>query len=472
MDREKNKLKEKEITNKELIGIIKEKDVEINEYKIKLKLAQEEIDSIKNELNNLRQELNNSIKFEVDTEDKIEIEENKDPIPTLVLGECSMENEEIDKCFEDNSSKEIYNFFGDIKLEANNEESNESKNNIEIVEKVSEEFNEYIELPIEEDNQSETKNIDSDKLEDVSDKNDLIDSNYESTDKNNELFENLKVAFIDNNNYQCIKFINDILDNIKNMENSFTYEESITLIYLSYFYNKLEELLNKSKVINNYYLSEADEVKLLRNILEEKDYPIYKEVRECLYIKIKNNKNLFKTLDTIIKVRIIDKINNILYKNFDFVYSINDIEYGEETTNIKAWVKEKNGFIWRLVEGLYSEKKEKLYMLDSSIYVLKLNINESIKEEIKSQKNYNDFLREVSIKDNDIVTKNENKSENIIKDKEIKNEEVNKEEKISNTIVNKKIILEDQNEEVRSNHNKWFNFKEKIASRIKKDHNK
>lgn len=473
MHREKNKLKENEISDKKLIEIIKEKEIEIKEYKRKLKLAEEEIYSIKKELNNLKQEINKSIKVEVEREDKLEIEEDKDSIPTLVLGEASSECEEINECLEEDNFDENYNFFGDTNIEKNNsEENNDNKNYIEISDELPEESTENVEEISEDINDSEMKNIDNYKVEELYNKNNLVHNDDENTDKNNELFENLKVAFIDNNKYECEKILNLILENINNLENNFTYEESITLIYLSYFYSKLEELLNKSKVMNNYYLSECDEVKLLRKILEEKDYPIYKEVTERICIEIKNNKNLFKAVDTIIKVRILDKINNILYKSFDFVCSINDIEYGEETINIKAWVKEKNGFVWRLVEGLYSKKKEKIYMLDSSIYVLRLNINESIKEEIQSQKNYNGSLGQASIKEDVIVTKEENKSEDIIKDKEDSNEEVIKEKQTSNTIINKEIILEDKKAEVKSGHNKWFNLKEKISLRLKRDNDK
>ena len=90
----------------------------------------------------------------------------------------------------------------------------------------------------------------------------LIILTYENEEKNNDLLENLKLSFIENKNYKCIESLNVILENIKNIEDVFTYEDSIILMYLSYFYNKLEELLNKSEVINNYYLSESNEIKL------------------------------------------------------------------------------------------------------------------------------------------------------------------------------------------------------------------
>ena len=61
-----------------------------------------------------------------------------------------------------------------------------------------------------------------------------------------------------------------------------------------------------------------------------------------------------------------DKINDISYKVFDEVYSVKDLKYGEENITLKAWVKEKNQHKYRLVEGLYCNATEKLYMLESS----------------------------------------------------------------------------------------------------------
>lgn len=446
MDRGKFKLREKEINEKELIEIIKEKELEINEYKRKLKLAEEEIENIKIELKNLKQEINNSI--EVGFDIKEWKEENKGPIATLVLGEDAIQYDEVEECSE----------------AINEEKVNDNKNDIEIIDESSKESIEYI-LDMSEDiNNINFENIDNVKLEDVYQENDLINSTDENEEKNKDLLENLKLSFIENKNYKCIESLNAILENIKNIEDVFTYEDSIILMYLSYFYNKLEELLNKSEVINNYYLSESNEIKLLKILLAEKDYPIYKEVKECVHIVLKSNKNLFKTLDTMIKVRIIDKINNISYRSFEVVYSVNSIEYGEETINIKAWVKEKNGFIWRLVEGLYSNSKEKLYMLESSIYVLKLNINESIKEEKQYQKDL-------------LITKKESEGENVVKNKIDSNNQVNKEKQIGNnavenTLVSKSIILESQSDGIEDNHNKWRSLKEKIVLKFKKMDNK
>ena len=118
-------------------------------------------------------------------------------------------------------------------------------------------------------------------------------------------------------------------------------------------------------------------------LVKEKEYPIYQEAKEIVSMEIRYDKKLFEELDTIVRVRIIDKINDIAYKVFDEVYSVKDLKYGEENITLKAWVKEKKQHNYRLVEGLYCNATEKLYMLESSICVLGLNIKKLTDEEIK-----------------------------------------------------------------------------------------
>ena len=58
---------------------------------------------------------------------------------------------------------------------------------------------------------------------------------------------------------------------------------------------------------------------------------------------------------------------------------------GVNTSKLKV-LKEKEKTEYRLVEGLYCNTTEKLYMLESSICVLGLNIKKVIDEEINNVK--------------------------------------------------------------------------------------
>ena len=61
MDREKIKLDENIKNKKDLIKIIEEKEIEIENQKLKLQLANEEIEKIKLELEQLKREISESI---------------------------------------------------------------------------------------------------------------------------------------------------------------------------------------------------------------------------------------------------------------------------------------------------------------------------------------------------------------------------------------------------------------------------
>ena len=306
MDRERIKLDKKVSNKKDLLKIIEEKEIEIENQKIKLQLANEEIEKIKLELKELKKDISYSI---------------------------------IDRTDNELEEKRSNSFIGITEKEKNNI-------SIEIVE-VDEDkpideddfLEGYINKIIDEvTNYEEKQNTDEKVTED------LVLDIVEEKEKNKDdltLLEKLKSVFIENKNYNSIEILNNILSNINFIDVDITDEEKVLLLYLGYFYNKLEELLNKSKIINEYYNSEVNEIKLLRMLVKEKEYPIYQEAKEIASMEIRYDKKLFKTLDTIVRVRIMDKISNASYRVFDGVYSVKDLKYGEENITLKAWVKER-----------------------------------------------------------------------------------------------------------------------------------
>ena len=355
MEREKFKLDEKVMNKRELLKVIEEKEIQIENQKLKLKLANEEIEKIKIELRELKKDINDSIIDRVDNvlEEKknksfIRSDEKENNIAIEIV-EID-EDKYIDKNKTIDDGKSIEESINKIMNEVTNYEEKQNINEIAT--------EELVVNTIEEEEETKDKLI---------------------------LIENLKSVFIENKNYQSIEILNEILGEIEFIEANITNEEKILLLYLGYFYNKLEELLEKSKVINEFYYSDVNEVKLLIMLIQEKEYPIYQQEKETVSMKIIDNKNLFNGLDTILRGRIIDKIKSISYKVFDGVYSIKDIKQGEESITLKGWVKERDKESYKLVEGLYCNTTEKLYMLESSIYVLGLNIKLSKDNEFKIQ---------------------------------------------------------------------------------------
>lgn len=377
MEREKFKLDEIVRNKKELLKIIEEKEIQIEDQKLKLQLANEEIEKIKIELKELKKDISASIIERVDNQ----LEEKKS-----------------------NTFRRI----------------NEKENNIsiELVE-VEENKQIYGNEPIDKEKQNTNEIL----------AEELVVNSIEDKEKAEDkliLIENLKLVFIENNNYKSIEILNEILGNIKFIENNITDEEKILLLYLGYFYNKLEELLKKSEVINEFYYSDINEIKLLIMLIEEKEYSIYQQVKETVLMKIIDNKKLFNGLDTILRVRIIDKIKNVSYKVFDVVYSIKDIKQGQESITLKAWVKERDKENYKLVEGLYCKDTEKLYMLESSIYILGLNIkylmdDESQTQNIQKIEDLSDNKQEKNNKVNNLKEKYEKNDEYYIDDEDDSN---------------------------------------------------
>lgn len=354
MKREKFKLDEKIINKRELLKIIEEKEIQIENQKLKLQLANEEIEKIKIELRELKRDISNSIIDRVDN----------------VLYEKKSNTFRRNAKKENNISIDIVEVYEDKYIDENM--------TIDEGESVEESINKIM---------NEASNYEKEKKSNEIVTEELVVNSIEEENTEDKLIliEDLKSVFIENKNYESIEILNEILGNIKFIENNITDEEKTLLIYLGYFYNKLEELLEKSKVINEFYYSDINEIKILIMLIEEKEYPIYQQAKETVLMKIIDNKKLFNGLDTILRGRIIDKIKSISYKVFDGVYSIKDIRRGEKIITLKAWVKERDKENYKLVEGLYCNTTEKLYMLESSIYVLSLNIKYLMNNESQVQ---------------------------------------------------------------------------------------
>lgn len=353
MDREKIKLDENIKNKKDLIKIIEEKEIEIENQKLKLQLANEEIEKIKLELEQLKREISESIvdTFNIDLKEKrlsniIEISEKEKSNISIELVEIN-EEEFID------------------------EHINDIENETDVMGK--------------KDSANEDIRVDNDIIVEELE----VNSIEEKEEDELTLIERLKLVFIENKDSDIKQILDEILNSIIDIEYTLRFENKIFLLYISYFYNKLDELLNKSKAINECYNLENDEVNLLKMIIKEKEYSLYNEEKEIVSNIVKDNKNLFINLDAIVRGRIIDKIKNTSYKAFEGVYSVKDLMYGEKNITLKAWVKEKENDTYRLVEGLYSNNTDKLYMLEVSIGILGLNIKKLTDDELKDLNSQN-----------------------------------------------------------------------------------
>ena len=446
-------------------------------------------DGIKDEKINTQN--NEIIEFELNKEE----EEKSEKLTDITIEEIDSEIQLSLKKISGEIERELENIANEIvkeddeKAEFKDEEGKNLKKQLEyknqyiennlLEDTENDNLNEENELKINLDedlHKNKTKNS-KDTIESVEEIIGQIESkmNEEDNKESLSLLKNIKNSFIENNNYECIIALNKFMDNIKHIEKYLTSKDIIMLMYLGYFYEKLNNLLEKSKKVNEFYISENEESKLLRFIILEKGFPINKDANSCVE-EMLNNKNLFNSLETMVKGNIIERIHNIAYKKFDEVFSIKDIVHGEDIINIKAWVKKKDKLGWKLVEGLYSNGTNKLYMLESAISILNLNYN---KERIVSN-NLESNVSVKSIKKTEV--KEDNSTENIKLDndplvKNIEIEENNKNQSnINNTCkIDKNKILKEVKEKVKEenigddeNDYGWRNLKNKIFSKFKR----
>lgn len=446
-------------------------------------------DGIKDEKINTQN--NEIIEFELNKEE----EEKSEKLTDITVEEIDSEIQLSLKKISGEIERELENIANEIvkeddeKAELKDEEGKNLKKQLE-------DKNQYIENNLLEDTENDNLNEENelkinldedlhknkttnskDTIESVEEIIGQIESkmNEEANKESLSLLKNIKNSFIENNNYECIIALNKFMDNIKHIEKYLTSKDIIMLMYLGYFYEKLNNLLEKSKKVNEFYISENEESKLLRFIILEKGFPINKDANSCVE-EMLNNKNLFNSLETMVKGNIIERIHNIAYKKFDEVFSIKDIVHGEDIINIKAWVKKKDKLGWKLVEGLYSNGTNKLYMLESAISILNLNYN---KERIVSN-NLESNVSVKSIKKAEVKEKNSTENIKLDNDPLVKNIEIEENNKnqsnINNTCkIDKNKILKEVKEKVKEenigddeNDYGWRNLKNKIFSKFKR----
>ncbi len=328
------KLKKENEKNKieELLKIIEENKIQIEEYKESLTSANEKIKVLEEELRIIKEKY-------LEDENNYATKENKEEIEVLILGNNNIDLEEDIILSEECSSE---------KLEQKEELESKSLNDKDIDSKIKNE-----DEVIYNDNKIKDNNIQSDLYEE-------------------NILTILKEYYLLNNEEKIKTILDTIISKIKILEKEFDTNDMLLLIYISYFNNLLEKLLNESDEINKYYLSNSREITLLNIIIEERKCKVYESITECSQNYIKINRNIFEGFVDEIKEKLIDDINKLTYRAFNFTYKINSIEYGVDTHNITAWARDNENSTWRLVEGLVSDSGHEFYLLQTVIKILNL----------------------------------------------------------------------------------------------------
>ena len=208
------KLKKENEKNKieELLKIIEENKIQIEEYKESLTSANEKIKVLEEELRIIKEKY-------LEDENNYATKENKEEIEVLILGNNNIDLEENIILSEECSSE---------KLEQKEELESKSLNDKDIDSKIKNE-----DEVIYNDNKIKDNNIQSDLYEE-------------------NILTILKEYYLLNNEEKIKTILDTIISKIKILEKEFDTNDMLLLIYISYFNNLLEKLLNESDVINKY----------------------------------------------------------------------------------------------------------------------------------------------------------------------------------------------------------------------------
>ena len=207
-----------------------------------------------------------------------------------------------------------------------------------------------------------------------------------------ELIKDLKEAYIRANDDEAEEILDEILEEINIIDDKISEDDMMVIMYLSYIYDRLQVILGTSSMANNYYSSLNKEAKLLKIISQEENCKPYASMDECTQSYISKEKDLFNKLDIKLKKRITETLYDMSYKTFNGVYKESDMELGDSTVNIKAWVKEENDLSWKLISGIYSYKNDRIYLPENMIKVLGVKLN-------KSQRNTGKDLFDLKIRE-------------------------------------------------------------------------
>ena len=262
------------------------------------------------------------------------------------------------------------------------DENNKLKEKININEKEIDSLKNQIIIKDKEiDNQYKKIKELEQKVQDLKSKSIIEMEEYEE-----DIFDEIQLAYLKNDNELLDNLINEIIDidSLKIEKNKI-----ISLLYIGFFRERLEELLYLNEEIWSYYIDNNNEEAYLLKLLQ-KELNSDEIRKETVQNYMSKNNHLFLYLDEELKDKILSDIKSLTYKSFLEVYPDNLIEKNDKCENIKAWIKMEYMKYWYLVSGKYSSSTGRFYMPNnSSIFqvcdIEKLNAYDDVKEEIRDR---------------------------------------------------------------------------------------
>ena len=187
--------------------------------------------------------------------------------------------------------------------------------------------------------------------------------------------DKIKELIINEKCDQAEELFNNNSDLIISSEGDFSEEDIITVLYLAFYNNSLEEFL-KNKELSSYYNSSNEEAKIIKILKEEESLKIGESIEECYQNYINLKANIFENINPLIKKYILANNLDYSYEYYNNVTVIVNLIIRNRYKNKKCFIKIRDKYcLVNVFEKLESENKE-TYIIKDDYNKYCLNIDE------------------------------------------------------------------------------------------------
>ncbi|ELC8465515.1 hypothetical protein ACV3ZD_03020 [Clostridium perfringens] len=187
--------------------------------------------------------------------------------------------------------------------------------------------------------------------------------------------DKIKELIINEKCDQAEELFNNNSDLIISSEGDFSEEDIITVLYLAFYNNSLEEFL-KNKELSAYYNSSNEEAKIIKILKEEESLKIGESIEECYQNYINLKANIFENINPLIKKYILANNLDYSYEYYNNVTVIVNLIIRNRYKNKKCFIKIRDKYcLVNVFEKLESENKE-TYIIKDDYNKYCLNIDE------------------------------------------------------------------------------------------------
>lgn len=202
--------------------------------------------------------------------------------------------------------------------------------------------------------------------------------------------DKIKELIINEKCDEAEELFNNNSDLIISSEGDFSEEDIITVLYLAFYNNSLEEFL-KNKELSAYYNSSNEEAKIIKILKEEESLKIGKSIEECYQNYINLKANIFENINPLIKKYILANNLDYSYEYYNNVTVIVNLIIRNRYKNKKCFIKIRDKYcLVNVFEKLESENKETYIIKDDyNKYCLNIDKKQRLEKDSINHENKN-----------------------------------------------------------------------------------